>query len=89
MELLRLETVTFGDVTLSDINVVWCYVLSQYHSFTSLYTLLVHSGIRIRFNSYVLGLFHFSGMENLQMASPSSEEKIPDSIHCPASYRRL
>jgi len=29
-KLLRLETLTFSDVTLSDINVVWCYVLSQY-----------------------------------------------------------
>ncbi len=28
---LRLATLTFSDVTLSDINVVWCYVLSQYH----------------------------------------------------------
>ncbi len=28
--LLRLETLTFSDVTLSDINVVWCYVWSQY-----------------------------------------------------------
>ncbi len=31
LKLLRLETLTFSDVTLSDINVVWCYVLSQYH----------------------------------------------------------
>ncbi len=30
-----------------------------------LYTLFVHSGIMIRFISYVLGLFHFSGTENL------------------------
>jgi hypothetical protein len=30
LELLRLETLTFSDVTLSDINVVGCYVLSQY-----------------------------------------------------------
>ncbi len=30
LKLLRLETITFIDVTLSDINVVWCYVLSQY-----------------------------------------------------------
>ncbi len=27
---LRLETLTFSDITLIDINVVWCYVLSQY-----------------------------------------------------------
>ncbi len=27
---LRLETLTFSDVTFCDINVVWCYVLSQY-----------------------------------------------------------
>jgi hypothetical protein len=26
-----LETITFSDDTLSDINVVLCYVLSQYH----------------------------------------------------------
>jgi hypothetical protein len=30
LELLRLETITFSDATLSDINVVLCYVLSQY-----------------------------------------------------------
>ncbi len=30
LKLLRLETLMFSDVTLSDINVVWCYVLSQY-----------------------------------------------------------
>jgi hypothetical protein len=27
LELLRLETITFSDATLSDINVVLCYVL--------------------------------------------------------------
>jgi hypothetical protein len=31
LKLLRLETITFSDATLSDINVVLCYVLSQYH----------------------------------------------------------
>jgi hypothetical protein len=30
LKLLRLETLTFCDVMLSDINVVRCYVLSQY-----------------------------------------------------------
>jgi hypothetical protein len=30
LKLLRLETVTFSDATLSDINIVLCYVLSQY-----------------------------------------------------------
>jgi hypothetical protein len=30
LELLRFDTLTFSDVTLNDINVVWCYVLSQY-----------------------------------------------------------
>ncbi len=30
LKLLHLETVTFSDATLSDINVVLCYVLSQY-----------------------------------------------------------
>jgi hypothetical protein len=29
LKLLRLETITFSDATLSDINVVLCYVLSQ------------------------------------------------------------
>jgi len=29
LKLLHLETLTFRDATLSDINVVWCYVLSQ------------------------------------------------------------
>ncbi len=31
LKLLRLETITFSDATLSNINVVFCYVLSQYH----------------------------------------------------------
>ncbi len=30
LKLLRLETVTFSDATLSDINIVLCYVLSKY-----------------------------------------------------------
>jgi hypothetical protein len=30
LQLLRLETITFSDATLSDINVVFCYILSQY-----------------------------------------------------------
>ncbi len=30
LKLLRWETITFSDATLSDINVVLCYVLSQY-----------------------------------------------------------
>jgi hypothetical protein len=30
LKLLRLETITFSVATLSDINVVLCYVLSQY-----------------------------------------------------------
>jgi hypothetical protein len=30
LKLLRLETITFSDATLGDINVVLCYVLSQY-----------------------------------------------------------
>ncbi len=30
LKLLRLETVTFSDATFSDINVVLCYILSQY-----------------------------------------------------------
>ncbi len=30
LNLLRLETLTFSDVTLSETNVVLCYVLSQY-----------------------------------------------------------
>ncbi len=30
LDLLRLETIMFSDATLSDINVVLCYVLSQY-----------------------------------------------------------
>jgi hypothetical protein len=30
LKLLRLETLTFIDATLSDINIVLCYVLSQY-----------------------------------------------------------
>ncbi len=38
LKLLRLETLTFSDVTLSDINVVWCYVLSQYR--ISIYSFL-------------------------------------------------
>jgi len=34
LKLLHLETLTFRDATLSDINVVWCYVLSQYREVT-------------------------------------------------------
>jgi hypothetical protein len=30
LKLLRLKNVTFSDATLSDINVVLCYVFSQY-----------------------------------------------------------
>jgi len=30
VELLHLETITFSDAKLSDINVVLCYILSQY-----------------------------------------------------------
>jgi hypothetical protein len=30
LKLLRLETITFSNAMLSDINVVLCYVLSQY-----------------------------------------------------------
>jgi hypothetical protein len=30
LKLLRLETITFSDASLSDINVVLCYILSQY-----------------------------------------------------------
>ncbi len=30
LKLLRLETITISDATLSDINVVLCYILSQY-----------------------------------------------------------
>jgi hypothetical protein len=32
LKLLHLETITFSDATLNDINVVLCYVLSQYHT---------------------------------------------------------
>ncbi len=32
LKLLHLETSTFSDATLSDINVVLCYVLTQYNS---------------------------------------------------------
>ncbi len=32
LKLLRLETITFSDATLSDVDVVLCYVLSQYHA---------------------------------------------------------
>jgi hypothetical protein len=30
LKLLRLETISFSDAMLSDINVVLCYILSQY-----------------------------------------------------------
>ncbi len=33
LKLLRFETITFSDDTLSDINVVLCYVFSQYQLF--------------------------------------------------------
>jgi hypothetical protein len=32
LKLLRLDTITLSDATLSDISVVLCYVLSQYHN---------------------------------------------------------
>jgi hypothetical protein len=32
LQVLRLETITFSDATLSDINVVLCYVLLQYRT---------------------------------------------------------
>ncbi len=37
--LLRLKTITFSDAMLSDINIVLCYVLSQYNFFSSQDTL--------------------------------------------------
>jgi hypothetical protein len=37
VKILRLETITFSDGTLSDINVVLCYVLSQHRGKVSLY----------------------------------------------------
>jgi hypothetical protein len=37
LKLLRSETITFSDATLSDINVVLCYVLSQYRSTVTFY----------------------------------------------------
>jgi hypothetical protein len=36
LKLLRLETITFRDATLSDINGVLCYILLQYHNFLEL-----------------------------------------------------
>jgi hypothetical protein len=45
LELLRFETITSSDATLSDINVVLCYVLSQYlchaYSMHRYYTLYI------------------------------------------------
>ncbi len=35
LELLRLETIAFSDAKLSDINVVLCYVSSQYRCIAS------------------------------------------------------
>ncbi len=40
LKLLRLETITFSDATLSDINVVLCYVLSQYRGHCQCHVLL-------------------------------------------------
>ncbi len=37
LELLRFETIMFSDATLSDINVVLCYLLSQYIPFVLFY----------------------------------------------------
>ncbi len=34
LKLLRLETITFGDAMLSDINVVLCSVMSQYPKYS-------------------------------------------------------
>ena len=59
LKLLRLETITFSDATLSDINIVLCYVLSQYWhygyqpiSFCNMLTLLLS-------NDHSIGSRHF------------------------------
>jgi hypothetical protein len=44
LKLLRLETITFGDATLSDINVMLCYVLSQYRIYGCLFQLTERGG---------------------------------------------
>ncbi len=46
LKLLRLETITFSDATLHDINVVLCYVLSQYR-IHSLPPSLSKSGLKL------------------------------------------
>jgi hypothetical protein len=33
LKLLRLETITFSDATLCDVNAMLCYVLSQYQKY--------------------------------------------------------
>ncbi len=35
-KLLHLEIITYSDATLSDINVVFCYVFLQYHIYSEL-----------------------------------------------------
>ncbi len=57
LKLLRLESITFTDATLSDINFVLCYVLSQYQQNTwnqdfSKFFVLVNGRIRILANNW-------------------------------------
>jgi hypothetical protein len=47
LKLLHLETITFSDATLNDINIVLCYVLSQY-----LYACLLANATNQHFVSY-------------------------------------
>ncbi len=49
MKLLRLETITFSDATLSDIKVVLCYFLSQYCA--SFHNVAIGPDIDLSYNS--------------------------------------
>jgi hypothetical protein len=46
LKLLHLETITFSDATLSDINAVLCYVLSKYRFFVYI---LLHQAMKLKF----------------------------------------
>ncbi len=60
LKFLHLETLTFSDVTLNDINVVWCYVLSQYRSDPVGFKNWWHRDIIIWWQSDVTNSWHTS-----------------------------
>ncbi len=75
MKLLRLETITFSDAMLSDINIVLCYVLSQYHVHhrSSTYADGIYN-LRVLFVHWVYWLL-FTNVVNKCPTSPEREDQ--------------